>query len=198
MVQYFIRPSSGGFCYYFKMTFAGILGIKLKVLGMNFLSVKDNDGIVKLATLAANIWKECFAELLQTEQIDYMLDKFQSERAVTDQIKNQDYEYYFIVGESGNIVGYTAIKPEPDYLFMSKLYLINIERGKGYAKGALDFIINRARALSKSIIRLTVNKQNQRAINAYKKAGFTVYGTQCADIGGGWIMDDYLMEYVIN
>ncbi len=39
----------------------------------------------------------------------------------------------------------------------------------------------------------TVNKYNDRSINAYKRMGFAVVEEAVVDIGGGFIMDDYKM-----
>jgi diamine N-acetyltransferase len=40
---------------------------------------------------------------------------------------------------------------------------------------------------------LRVNRQNQQAIDAYLKHGFTVATLIVEDIGGGFVMDDYVM-----
>lgn len=41
---------------------------------------------------------------------------------------------------------------------------------------------------------LTVNRRNERAIGAYRRAGFREVRAQVTDIGGGYVMDDYIME----
>jgi hypothetical protein len=38
-----------------------------------------------------------------------------------------------------------------------------------------------------------VNRRNQAAIDAYLKHGFTVATLVMEDIGGGFVMDDYVM-----
>jgi RimJ/RimL family protein N-acetyltransferase len=40
---------------------------------------------------------------------------------------------------------------------------------------------------------LNVNKQNLRAIRAYERNGFFVREAVVVDIGGGFVMDDYVM-----
>ncbi|MEG2601476.1 MAG: GNAT family N-acetyltransferase, partial [Carnobacterium sp.] len=47
-------------------------------------------------------------------------------------------------------------------------------------------------------IQLTVNKYNDKSIAAYKKMGFVTVKEQVADIGGGYIMDDFVMEYSLE
>ena len=41
---------------------------------------------------------------------------------------------------------------------------------------------------------LTVNRRNERAIGAYRRTGFREVRAQVTDIGGGYVMDDYVME----
>ena len=46
-------------------------------------------------------------------------------------------------------------------------------------------------------IRLTVNKYNANTIKAYKKWGLNTVESTVTDIGDGFVMDDYIMEYSI-
>ena len=43
---------------------------------------------------------------------------------------------------------------------------------------------------------LNVNKANN-AKNVYESQGFTVRKELVLDIGGGYVMDDYIMEYLL-
>ena len=47
-------------------------------------------------------------------------------------------------------------------------------------------------------IRLTVNKHNDNSIAAYKKMGFETIDSVKTDIGGGYYMDDFVMELPIK
>jgi ribosomal protein S18 acetylase RimI-like enzyme len=42
-------------------------------------------------------------------------------------------------------------------------------------------------------LRLNVNKHNIKAIGAYRKSGYETVESVVADIGGGYVMDDYVM-----
>jgi ribosomal protein S18 acetylase RimI-like enzyme len=44
---------------------------------------------------------------------------------------------------------------------------------------------------------LAVNKHNAQAIAAYRKNGFRVADAVVKDIGGGFVMDDYIMELAV-
>ena len=43
-------------------------------------------------------------------------------------------------------------------------------------------------------IYLTVNRNNRHAYEVYLAKGFKVIAEECADIGFGFVMDDYIME----
>ncbi len=60
-----------------------------------FKQVQQNQ-IKELASLASFIWHEYWTCLLSDEQINYMVEKFQSEKAIKNQIENENYTYYFI------------------------------------------------------------------------------------------------------
>ncbi len=154
---------------------------------MRLVKVAD---INLLTKIASDIWHEYWPCLLSDEQIDYMLAVFQSEKAVNEQIKQENYTYYFLV-HNGNIIGYLGVAPKEGYLFLSKLYLLKEWRHKGFGKSAFDKIKN----FGFNKIRLTVNKYNTNAYEAYLKYGFKVIDSVVTDIGGGFVMDDYIMEY---
>ena len=146
--------------------------------------------VKELANFASSIWHEYWPCILSEDQINYMVDKFQSEQAIIDQIKNESYTYYYLV-DDGEKIGYTGLSDKGDYLFLSKLYIKKEFRHKGY--GALAF--EKIKSLGYRRIRLTVNKNNKNTINAYLKYGFKTVDEDVTDIGSGFVMDDYIMEY---
>ena len=158
--------------------------------------------VKKLAELASEIWHEYWPCILTSEQIDYMVDKFQSENAIINQIENENYTYYFLKVD-GNVAGYTGVSNRGDYLFLSKLYIKKEFRHKGYGKKAFEEI----KKLGFNRIQLTVNKYNKNTIDAYLKYGFKIInkavtdignGFVMADIGCGYVMDDYIMEFTLT
>lgn len=154
---------------------------------ITFEKVSD---IKELASLASSIWHEYWTCLLSPEQIDYMVKNFQSEKAIKEQIEDENYTYYFIKSDNEN-AGYFGISDKGDFLFLSKIYIRKEFRHKGIGTKAFDKI--KELALGKPI-RLTVNKHNTNSINAYKKWGFKTIDAVVTDIGSGFVMDDYIME----
>ena len=87
---------------------------------LKIVPVKEEQ-IPQLAELAREIWTEHFTPILPDGQVDYMLEKFQSEQAVRRQI-TEGYQYYFFE-YSGQRAGYMAIHAEREALFLSKIYV---------------------------------------------------------------------------
>ena len=164
---------------------------------MNYINVKTDDQIKNFTELASQIWHEYWTCLLSIEQINYMVEKFQSYNAVKNQIAKEQY-IYNIIEDEGNIIGYFGVSTAKDYLFLSKLYIKKEFRHKGYGKIAFDRIKQIARKYNKSSIQLTVNKHNTNTIKAYDKWGFKTIDAVVTDIGSGFVMDDYIMEYVLE
>lgn len=156
---------------------------------MELVRVEEKQ-IRELANFASQIWHEYWTCILSSEQIDYMVDKFQSENAIRNQIKDENYTYYFIVSD-GVKAGYAGISDKKDYLFLSKLYISKDYRHKGLGRQAFEKI----KDMGFDKIRLTVNKYNKNTIDAYLKYGFKIVDSVVTDIGSGFVMDDYIMEY---
>ena len=58
---------------------------------------------------------------------------------------------------------------------------------------ALSFVEEQARKEGLPAIRLTVNKENTHAFEVYRHYGFQVADKVETDIGGGYVMDDFIM-----
>lgn len=156
----------------------------------------DSRQIQAIADLAAVIWEEHFTPIIGKKQVDYMVEKFQSFPALTGQIES-GYEYYQFF-DNGSFCGYCGIHPENGKLFLSKLYIKKEHRGRHLASQAFEFLKNLCKERGYSAIWLTCNKHNNNSLAVYRHLGFETTDTQEADIGGGFIMDDYIMEYTLK
>lgn len=164
---------------------------------LSFQLVTTREDVETAAKLAAEIWKEHYIGIISAEQVEYMLDKFKSVHAIAGQIEHQGCEYYLMQLDGVN-AGYLAIKPEDSKLFLSKLYLLKEHRGKGYGSQAIRFLVELCRERKLKAIWLTVNRHNASSIAVYERNGFRTVRTQVADIGGGYVMDDYVMEKTVS
>lgn len=162
-------------------------------MNINFEQVITKDQIKVLADTANIVWHDAFKDILTIEQIEYMIEKFQSFNALSEAINKNNYLYYLIKVD-GDVAGYTGLHEEDGKLFLSKLYILKEYRGKGISSKAFEFIENSAREKDLKSVWLTVNKNNNHAIEVYKHRGFVVIRKQVADIGNGFVMDDFVFE----
>lgn len=157
-----------------------------------FQKAENDKQFQEIADLAEIIWHQHFTPIIGKEQVIYMVDKFQSFHALKEQLA-EGYEYYQI-WDDGEFVGYTGIHPEDGRLFLSKLYIKKEARGRHLATKAFHFLQELSKERGLRAIWLTCNKHNDNSLAVYKHLGFTVIGAQAADIGNGFVMDDYIME----
>lgn len=157
--------------------------------------VQTEDEIQRTAMLAKEIWQQHFTPIIGADQVAYMLDKFQSAKAMKRQIEQEGYTYLMAV-EDGIPVGYTGFKREQERMFLSKLYVKKEYRNKGISRLIFEEIRKRSEGL-KSIY-LTVNKYNDQTIAIYHHMGFVQIDDVVTDIGGGFVMDDYILEFALR
>ncbi len=146
--------------------------------------------IGQLSALATGIVKEHFDPIIGPAQNDYMIEKFQSVPALREQLA-QGYQYYFVEGDGGERLGFLAFYPRGNELYLSKFYLKKEQRGRGYAREMLAFVVDKAREGGLSAVTLNVNRHNN-AIYVYEIMGFVKTGEVKNDIGGGFYMDDFV------
>lgn len=166
-------------------------------MSFEFFEVKEKAQIETLAAIAKEIWIAYFPGMITLEQTAYMIDRYQSVNAITQQITHDGYQY-FLFRYDESILGYCGLKAENDQLFLSKLYLKKEFRGKGYFSEMLLFAEEIARRKKLKGLYLTVNRHNENAIAVYRKKGFSVTKEQVTDIGNGFVTDDYVMSKVIR
>lgn len=159
---------------------------------MKLLLVENEKQIQVVAKLAKEVWEQHYTPIIGAEQVAYMLKNFQSTDTISKQLK--DGYQYFIIQSKDNSVGYLSILLKENELFLSKIYVLHRFQGKGFGKFAMNFIIETARNSDKPKIVLTVNKENTNSIKAYKKMGFKKTDSIITYIGGGYVMDDFVME----
>jgi ribosomal protein S18 acetylase RimI-like enzyme len=94
--------------------------------------------------------------------------------------------------EAGGFLSYSH-DPAAARLKLHKLY-VQVERhGQGLGRASLSHVREAAAALGAREVSLYVNKNNQKAIRVYERAGFVVAESVINEFGGGFVMDDYRM-----
>ena len=150
--------------------------------------------LAPIAALAAVIWRAHYPGIISHEQIEYMLARMYDVEVMRHELETGiAYGRLLIDGE---LRGFASYGPDSNAreLKLHKLYIHPECQRQGFGAMLLKRIEAIARERGFAILVLGVNKGNTRAIAAYRKHGFTIRESVVADIGGGFVMDDYVME----
>lgn len=161
---------------------------------MEIITVDENL-IAETSAFASNVFISYYDNITGHEQSVYMAERFLSQDAIRKLI-NEGAIFRLLMNDQ-EIIGFTEYKKETDRVFLSKLYVRADLRGKGYGRILFDDVLNYCRSENLNKIYLTVNKYNTPSYNIYLHLGFKVIDAVETDIGHGYIMDDYIMEYNI-
>ena len=147
-----------------------------------------------ISELAGVIWRACYPGIITNEQIDYMLARMYSPDVLRDEIRSQGIRYDRLQVD-GKPAGFASYGPtlEPGVMKLHKLYLLPGMHGRGLGSRLLQHVEREVRAGAGRRLILSVNKRNARAIAAYRRNGFVIAESVVTDIGGGFVMDDYVM-----
>ncbi len=152
------------------------------------------DELENLEKVASKVWHQRYDVLLGPEQVDYMLDMFQNQKAFREQI-NSGYIYRGMYA-NGELVGYTgSVVEEAGRVFLSKLYILEEYRNHGFGRQMINDVIHIHDGCDS--VYLTVNKKNP-VRKMYEYMGFKVVKSVVTDIGEGYVMDDYVMQWDIS
>jgi len=155
---------------------------------------------VDLRALADTIWRHHYAAIISAAQIDYMLSGRFSDEALRE-YANAAGRWLEVLRVSGMLVGYCGYELADQYgdeqltaMKLGQLYVLESHRGMHLGRFMLSHVESRARDPGRRLLWLQVNKRNTGAIGFYRAAGFEVIRDAVFEIGGGFVMDDYVME----
>ncbi|MDR0717949.1 MAG: GNAT family N-acetyltransferase [Azoarcus sp.] len=155
------------------------------------------DDAPAIAALARTVWLDAYSGILSRAQIDYMLA--------------QRYDHARLRAECGDPAkwlrqafagdfraGFAACEICKGEFKLDKLYVHPEMQRRGVGAALVAHAAELARGKGYPAVILAVNKNNAQAIRAYAKYGFRVRETSLTDIGGGFSMDDYIMEKALD
>jgi ribosomal protein S18 acetylase RimI-like enzyme len=160
---------------------------------IDIIDAADGD-LDAVAALARAIWRKHYPGIITPEQIEYMLDRGYSRAAlrrfITEKGAGLDLAHV-----DGRLAGFSAYHRGDDRgeLKLDKLYVHQDFHRRGVGRRLIEAAATAARAQHRATVILSVNKNNAQAINAYLRNGFVVREAVVVDIGGGFVMDDYIM-----
>jgi len=162
---------------------------------LHIREASKND-IATIKEIATITWPIAYGTYISSAQLDYMLDMMYSDDSLLNQM-NKGHQFY-IAEHNSEAIGFASVSKEANNACkLNKLYVLPTAQKTGAGKALLFKTINFAKSLAANCMYLQVNKQNN-AQHFYQKHGFTVREASILEIGGGYIMDDYIMELKLN
>lgn len=161
-----------------------------------------SDDAGTLRALAEIIWREYYPAIISAAQIEYMLETMYGRAAIRSEIaRGVVWELVSILegsgtaGERSSPVGYLSYTHDEtsQTITLHKLYVLPRLHGQGIGRAMIERVKAAAGRGGARTIRLQVNKRNTRAIDLYQRAGFRIADAIVCDIGGGFVMDDYVL-----
>ena len=148
-----------------------------------------------LCSLARVIWRHHYPPIIGMAQTEYMLAQRYDPAVIRQELARAD-AWWDTLKDEGSLVAFSScFVLEPDRaLKIDKLYVHPSRQRRGHGGALLEHALQRAARLKLSRLELAVNKRNTAAIDAYRKHGFRIRDAVVKDIGGGFVMDDYIME----
>lgn len=145
-----------------------------------------------LVELAGRIWRAHYPGIITPEQIEYMLARRYQPALIRQLIARGDV--WLAARAAGALVGFAHGHPlsAGDYK-LDKLYVDTGWQRRGIGGRLIAELGRRARGLGNDRLILRVNRGNTAAVDSYLKQGFRIATLMMEDIGGGFVMDDYVM-----
>jgi len=147
--------------------------------------------------LALQIFPITYQEIVDKEQIDYMMDLFYTPDNLRKQYESgQVFLIIYAEGKASGYASYTPLYKDGEYK-LNKIYVDTSLQGKGLGRILLNDVISRVRNAGGNSLQLNVNRFN-KAVGFYKSMGFVIKKEELLDIGRGYFMDDYVMELSLS
>ena len=148
-----------------------------------------------VCALAREIWRQHYPPIIGEAQTEYMLAQRYDPALVVAELARPDV-WWDVLSEDGEMLAFASSLQggHPKELKLDKLYVRLQHQRRGYGAALMDHTCERAARLGREKVVLAVNKRNAPAIAAYTKHGFSIREAVVKDIGGGFVMDDYVME----
>lgn len=152
------------------------------------------EDINTIGFLAYQIWPVAYKDILELDQLQYMLKLIYSPASLKRQMTVE--QHHFLLAELGEEpVGFAAYSRiiEPSTFKLHKLYVLPQIQGKGLGKTLLENVEEAVRNAGGTHLHLNVNRHN-KARMFYERLGFSIIDEEDIDIGNNYFMNDYVME----
>lgn len=154
----------------------------------------EPEDINSIGYLAYQIWPSAYKDILNFEQLHYMLQYFYSPESLRDQMLKQHHIFLLAETEEEEPIGFASFSKIQEGIFkLHKLYVLPGLQNMNVGRSLLECVLEECNAEGGQKLQLNVNRNN-KAISFYEKLGFKIISEEDVDIGNGHIQEDYVME----
>jgi ribosomal protein S18 acetylase RimI-like enzyme len=146
-----------------------------------------------IAALAEVIWRAHYPGIISPAQIDYMLARMYDLAVLRDELASGVNFQRALVNSA--LRGFASFErgARPGEFKLHKLYVHPDWQHRGVGRALLAAVEQQVSRAGGTHLKLNVNKRNERAIAMYRRRGFMIHESVVVDIGGNFVMDDYVM-----
>jgi GNAT superfamily N-acetyltransferase len=150
--------------------------------------------VERLVALAREIWHAHYPAIIGIAQIEYMLaQRYEPQVVRTELGRDGTWWDKLVVGTEMTGFASYFLTGSTGEMKLDKLYVHPAHQRRGYGGRMIEQACAVARERGCDRLVLAVNKGNREAIAAYLKHGFTMADAVVKNIGGGYVMDDYIL-----
>lgn len=147
-----------------------------------------------IAELAWKVWPDTYGEILSEQQLHYMLHRFYAQSHLAERMRagSKFYIYY----KNDEPIGFCEYQHDvrAGWTKLHKLYVLPQKQGGGAGVALIGLVKEAAMAAEQLGVFLNVNRAN-KARYFYEKQGFVIVKEEDIDIGEGFYMNDFVMEW---
>ncbi|HEY2648758.1 MAG TPA: GNAT family N-acetyltransferase [Puia sp.] len=167
------------------------------VQSTTFVRQLSKTDLWQVRELALEIFPVTYQEIVEKEQIDYMMDMFYTPENLLKQFESgQVFLVIYTELKASGFASYTSLNENGIYK-LNKIYVDNRLQGKGLGRSLLNEVFSLVKNAGGKSLQLNVNRFN-KAVGFYKSMGFDLKKEELLDIGRGYFMDDFVMEKILQ
>lgn len=157
-------------------------------------ALRESD-IVQLSALARETWYLHYPGIITVAQIDYMLAQRYGEHAVRAQIAGGRI-FWDKLEADGKLAGFASYEIDGirRTTKLDKIYVHPRFQRRGYGAALLAHVERVSVQRGSARVWLQVNRNNTASIAMYRRNGYRIAESASFDIGGGFVMDDYILD----
>ncbi len=160
------------------------------------ITIATPDDFKTIQQIAYQTWPETYGNIISEAQVNFMLDAFYAADTLLKNY-NEKHHHFLIFWEDERALGFVSYEhhyQEHPVTRIHKLYVLPDTQGKGIGRQLLGAVLPLARENQSTRLSLNVNRFN-KAKDFYLRYGFEIVKEEDIEIGFGYLMEDYVLEF---